>query len=108
MSLKIIFSAVIAFQALCLTASSSYSFVSFNIWGDYFGNPPHERDVQQAEILKSHNPDFVALQEMTGTFWNSRLVGNLTNEFEEVGRKMGPGGIDAFSPLFFGFLSLFC
>lgn len=101
MPVKTLFFAVVACQALSLAASNSYCFVSFNVWGDYFGNPPEERDVQQSEIVKGCNPDFVALQEMTGTFWNSRLVGNLTNEFEEVGRKMGPGGIDAFSPLFF-------
>lgn len=26
---------------------SPYRFVAFNIWGDFFGNPPHERDIQE-------------------------------------------------------------
>lgn len=86
--------------ALCAVAAP-YRFVSFNIWGDYFGNPPEERDVQQAEILKSHEPDFIALQEMTANFWASRLVSGLTNDYEAVGRKMGPGGIDAYTPILY-------
>ena len=86
--------------AFCAIAEP-YRFVSFNIWGDYFGNPPEERDEDQAAILKYHSPDFIALQEMTANFWASRLVSKLTNAYEIVGRAMGPGGADSFTPLLF-------
>ena len=80
---------------------SPYRFVSFNVWGDYFGNPPGERDARQAEILSGQSPDFIALQEMTANFWASRLTGCLSNRYCAVGRGMGPGGIDAFTPVLF-------
>ena len=78
-----------------------YRFVSFNIWGDFFGNPPEERDVQQVNVLKGHNPDFIALQEVTANFWKSRLISGLEKSYEVVGRKMGPDGIDAYSPVLY-------
>ena len=53
---------------------SKARFVAFNIWGDFFGNPPEERDLALAETLKDHDPDFIGIQEMTPGFWKSRLV----------------------------------
>ena len=41
--------------------AARYRYVTFNIWGDYFGNPPAERDTQEAAQLKKLNPDFIAL-----------------------------------------------
>ena len=73
-----------------------YRFVAFNIWGDYFGNPPHERDVQEAAIIRKWNPDFFGMQEVTKGFWKSRLFSDLSDAYEVIGRGMGPGGIDAF------------
>ena len=90
--------------SLALSAAACaapYRFVTFNIWGDYFGNPPNERDARQVEILKGLGPDFIALQEMTKNFWASRLVTGLTNDFEAVGRKAGEDGGDSFTPLLF-------
>ena len=78
-----------------------YQFVAFNIWGNYFGNPPEERAPQQAAILNEYAPDFIALQEMTADFWASELIGGLTNRYEAVGRGMGPGGIDAYTPILY-------
>ena len=83
------------------TVSARYRFVTFNVWGDYFGNPPGERDERQAVALKGLEPDFIALQEMTGNFWASHLLGGLSDEFEAVGRGMGHGGSDSFTPLLF-------
>ena len=83
------------------TDASRYRFVTFNVWGDYFGNPPGERDERQAAALKRLEPDFIALQEMTGNFWASRLPGGLSDEFEAVGRGMGHAGGDSFTPLLF-------
>ncbi len=88
--------------AFALTACAApYRFVTFNIWGDYFGNPPNERDAREASILENLNPDFIALQEMTANFWASRLMGDLTNKFEAIGRKMGDKGGSSFTPILF-------
>ena len=46
-------------------AGGKYRFLAFNIWGDFFKNPVHERDLQQLEIVKGHDPDFIGLQEVT-------------------------------------------
>ena len=32
-------------------------FIASNIWGDYFGNPPHERDTLQSAVLLRHAAD---------------------------------------------------
>ena len=39
--------------------AAPYRYVTFNIWGDYFGNPPQERDAREASMLKNLNPSFV-------------------------------------------------
>ena len=88
--------------ALSLTADAArYRYVTFNVWGDYFGNPPAERDVQEAALLRKLDADFIALQEMTANFWKSRLIGDLSGKFETVGRKDGGKGGDSFTPLLF-------
>ena len=88
--------------AMSLVANAArYRYVTFNIWGDYFGNPPEERDVQEAALLKKLNPDFIALQEMTANFWKSRLIGNLSDKFEALGREDGAKGGDSYTPLLF-------
>jgi endonuclease/exonuclease/phosphatase family metal-dependent hydrolase len=88
--------------ALSLTADAArYRYVTFNVWGDYFGNPPAERDVQEAALLKRLDPDFIALQEMTANFWKSRLVDDLSGKYEAVGRNGGDKGGDSFTPLLF-------
>ena len=72
--------------------SASYRFLAFNIWGDFFGNPPHERDLREAELIRRHNPDFFGLQEMTDGFWSSRLVPELEKDYIVVGRALGVDG----------------
>lgn len=57
-------------------------FMAFNIWGDYFGNPVFERDLKQAAYVERHAPDVVAMQEVTPSFWASRL-------FPRLGRFYG-------------------
>ncbi|MGN0847664.1 MAG: family 43 glycosylhydrolase [Kiritimatiellia bacterium] len=48
-------------------------FMTFNIWGDYFKNPVAERDEGVAEVIVRERPDFVALQEVTQSWYGSRL-----------------------------------
>lgn len=90
-----------AVAAVLPSSESAFRFMSFNIWGDYFGNPARERDVDEAQIVRRANPDVVAFQEVTSGFWESRLFPSLTNEFEVVGRKMGRDGGDSFTPLLY-------
>lgn len=79
---------------------NTYRFITFNIWGDYFGNPPHERDTLQSAVLLRHAPDIIALQEVTPNFWRSRLFPALeaggyevvrTDERDAIRRAGGRG-----------------
>ena len=97
------------FCAMLLSAASTAEsgdlrFLAFNVWGDFFGNPVHERDLQELEIIVGHDPDFIGLQEVTPNFWKSRLVSGLDSAgFECVGADMGPDDRhrNAANPVFF-------
>ncbi len=82
----------------------SYRFLSFNVWGEYFGNPVEERDLREGLLIKSWDADFVGFQEVTDWggekgFWNSRLFSSITNEYEVIGRGMGPKGKSTYDPI---------
>ena len=51
--------------------------MTFNIWGDYFGNPPNEREEGVADAIVSARPDIIALQEVTPNWWRSALFPKL-------------------------------
>ena len=57
-----------------LPAAKPMKFMSFNIWGDYFGNPVPERDRQIWDVIKRYGADFVSLQEFTPNWWKSVIV----------------------------------
>ena len=86
------------------TGGTKCRFLAFNIWGDFFGNPVHERDLQQLAIVKGHDPDIVGLQEVTPNFWKSRLISGLSSAgYECIGAEMGPNDKHrvAANPVFF-------
>lgn len=56
-----------------LPKSPSLRFMTFNIWGDYFKNPVEERDEGVAAVILREKPNFVALQEVTQAWYDSRL-----------------------------------
>ena len=60
-------------QVAPLPKAPSTRFMTFNIWGDYFGNPVAERDEGVLEVIVREKPDFVALQEVTQSWYASRL-----------------------------------
>ena len=91
-------------EADAAAGGGRYRFLAFNIWGDFFKNPVHERDLQQVEIIKGHDPDFVGLQEVTPRFWKSRLISGLAAAgYDCVGDEMGPNEQHrvAANPVFF-------
>ena len=55
-----------------------------NIWGDYFGNPPHEREDALADVFLRYLPDTLAMQEVTANWWKSRLFERLKDEYAVV------------------------
>ena len=66
-------------------------FMTFNIWGDYFGNPVGEREAGvEATILKDM-PDIVSLQEVTPNWYKSPMFANL----EKAGYALVRGDEDA-------------
>ena len=52
-------------------------FLSFNIWGDYFGNPVGEREAAMEAAILRDAPDVVSLQEVTPNWWASPMFVNL-------------------------------
>lgn len=58
--------------------------MSSNIWGDYFGNPPHEREDALADVFLRYLPDTLGMQEVTPNWWASRLFTRLKEEYTVV------------------------
>jgi len=58
--------------------------MSFNIWGDYFNNPPHEREDGIIAVIRRWKPDLLALQEVTDAWWNSKLFPELAKDGYDV------------------------
>ena len=92
-----------AWQRARTDAKSQYRFLAFNIWGDFFGNPPHERDLREAQVIRNWNPDIVGFQEVTANFWKSRLFPSLEDDYGVVGRGLGPDAAhrDAANPILY-------
>lgn len=63
--------------AMTVTARGELKFITFNIWGPYFGNPVCERDLKIAAFLKREGADLVGFQECEREFWASRLFTEL-------------------------------
>lgn len=74
-------------------------FMVFNIWGDYFGNPPEERADNQIAVVSRYAPDVLALQEVTVNWWKSRLISELQAEYAVV--SCAEEGKTSFIPLFY-------
>ena len=60
-----------------LAKGAELRMMAFNIWGDYFGNPPHEREGQILAVIQRFHPDLLALQEVTPNWWKSPLFAEL-------------------------------
>ena len=58
--------------------------LSFNLWGDYFGNPVCERDLKEAAFIRRNEPDIVCCQEATPSFWSSRIFTTLAPDYGVV------------------------
>jgi len=72
--------ATVAAGVLATTAEASpIRFMTFNIWGDYFGNPVAEREAGVEAAILEARPDIVALQEVTPNWWKSPMFANLEN-----------------------------
>lgn len=83
---KCLFSWLLAVAALSLPAAASdrgdsLRFVTFNVWGDYFGNPVGEREDGVARTVLRLSPDLLSLQEVTPNWWRSKLVTDLANDY---------------------------
>ena len=64
-------------KGLCPQTAAPLKFMTFNIWGDYFGNPVEEREAGvEATILKGR-PDVVSLQEVTPGWYASPMFAHL-------------------------------
>ena len=59
-------------------ARGEFKYITFNIWGPYFGNPVCERDLQIAKYVIDEEPDLIGFQECEKEFWRSRLFARLS------------------------------
>lgn len=66
------------------TEGSELRIMSSNIWGDYFKNPPHEREDLLIAVFRRYSPDVLALQEVTPNWWKSKLFTALSSEYAVV------------------------
>ena len=66
-------------------------FMTFNIWGDYFGNPVGEREAGVEATILKEMPDVVSLQEVTPNWYKSPMFANL----EKAGYALVRGDEDA-------------
>ncbi len=81
MTTSILTPCVAAAEPAARQPGTHYRVMSSNIWGDYFGNPPHERDQALASVLLRYAPDLIALQEVTPNWWTSRLFAALAADY---------------------------
>ena len=56
-------------------------FVTFNIWGDYFKNPVGEREDGIIRTVLRLKPDILSLQEVTPSWWRSKLFRELASDY---------------------------
>jgi len=78
-------------------ARGELKYMCFNIWGDYFGNPVYERDLKEAAFVMRNAPDIVGMQEVTPSFWKSRLFEKLSADYGFVRCEGSPKA--EFNPL---------
>lgn len=64
--------------------------MSFNIWGDYFGNPVEEREDGIGKVISDNSPDILALQEATRSWHASKLFSELKNVYAFVEPETAP------------------
>lgn len=56
-----------------------------NVWGDYFGNPVAVREDQLLATFTKYAPDILGLQEMTPSWYGSRLYAGLQARYAMAG-----------------------
>lgn len=56
---------------MAMAESTRLRFMTFNIWGDYFGNPVEEREDGMYAVVEREKPDLLSLQEVTPSWWAS-------------------------------------
>lgn len=82
-----VFSAALAFgeETTTRAAGTDFRALTWNIWGDYFGNPPQEREEAIAAVLTRYAPDAMFLQEITPNWHKSKLFKVLSDSYGMVG-----------------------
>lgn len=60
-----------------------------NIWGDYFGNPVDVREDAFMTAFSAYHPDVIGLQEMTQSWYGSRMFAQLQEKYAIVGAVLG-------------------
>lgn len=73
--------------------------MSFNIWGDYFGNPVIEREEGIGRVISVYSPDILSMQEATVNWNKSGLFASLRGEYAFVETDEAPA--NNFLPLLY-------
>lgn len=64
-----------------LAKGAELRMMTFNIWGDYFGNPPCEREQLLLDVVHRYEPDLLAVQEITKNWWQSPFFTELSKDY---------------------------
>lgn len=59
-----------------------------NIWGDYFGNEVSSRENGIFSVFEKYDADVIGLQEVTESWYKSRLFKNLSENYNFVGTEI--------------------
>ena len=58
--------------------------MTYNIWGDYFGNPCALRSSDIEETVRKYLPDVIGVQEITGGWYDDGIFGRLSDKYTLV------------------------
>ena len=60
-----------------------------NIWGNYFGNPAHERIDAIEETFRKYDADVIGIQEMCSDWYKNDLLGRMKDKYISVNAFVG-------------------
>lgn len=91
-------------QKACLglgdaSLSRELKFMTFNIWGPYFGNPVCERELKLASNILRNEPDLLALQESEIDFYASGFYKSLGRYYDII--RDGSNPVREHNPLLY-------
>lgn len=80
--------------------------MSFNIWGDFFGNPVEEREEAIERVFRDYVPDIIGIQEATPSWTRSAMFRSLRDVYAFAEPENPP--VNNSDPLLYNKERFFC